>query len=117
MAEALAKADTSLQPEYSVYIYHRPENQHEGQNDWEMRTITPDINIALDEAESLYDSQSYRKVEVKQRVIDPKTEKVCDYTLKVFTLEHNGVSLAAVLCSACVLLLASAFVYFLTRFF
>ena len=89
MAHAYAKASIDAQPEYSVYIYHRPENQHEGQNDWEMRTITPDLNAALDEAESLYESQSYRKVEVKQRVVDPKTSQIRDFTLKVFAQDHS----------------------------
>lgn len=90
MAPAFARAQTALQPEYSVYIYHHPENQHEGQNDWEMRTSTFDLNAALDEAETLYQSQSFRKVEVKQRVVDPKTEQMRDYTLKVFTREQEA---------------------------
>ena len=91
MAHAFAKADAYVQPEYSVYIYHHPENQHEGQNDWEMRTITPDLNRALDEAESLYQSQSYRKVEVKQRIVDPKTAQMRDHTLKIFSRDKTDV--------------------------
>ncbi len=117
MAQALAKADTSTQPEYSIYIYHRPENQHEGQNDWEMRTITPDLNAAMDEAESLYQSQGYRKVEVKQRVVDPKTEVARDYTLKVFATERDELPLEAWLASFAVLFSAGAVFWFLTALF
>lgn len=100
MGYAQVKHSNSPLPEYSVYIYHHPENQHEGQNDWEMRTMTPDLNAAMDEAESLYQSQSFRKVEVKQRIIDPKTDNVCDYTLKVFSDDQTlfkGVIWAGVL--------------------
>ncbi|MEM7651375.1 MAG: hypothetical protein AAF204_04760, partial [Pseudomonadota bacterium] len=95
MAHAFAKAHPDSQPEYSVYIYHYPENQHEGQNDWEMRTSTPDLNLALHKAQSLYASQSYRKVEVKQRFLDPKTEKMRDATLKVFAHETHPASMSA----------------------
>lgn len=91
MAEAIAKAEAFTSPEYSVYIYHRPENQHEGQNDWEMRTITPDLKFALDEAEALYESKGYRKVEVKQRVVDYKTDKIHDHTLKIFSSHKKTV--------------------------
>lgn len=111
MAQAIAKAGLSMQPEYTVYIYHRPENQHEGQNDWEMRTITPDLNAALDEAESLHQSRSYRKVEVKQRIVDPKTESVRDYTLKVFAQDAGSVSFGLWLAAASVLLLAAMSVW------
>ena len=117
MAQVLAKADSSSQPEYSVYIYHRPENQHEGQNDWEMRTITQDLNVALDEAESLYESQGYRKVEVKQRIIDPKTELMRDYTLKVFASEKDKLPPEAWLTSFAVLFAAAAVIWFVSSLF
>jgi len=85
MAYAFARAALSSSSEYSVYIYHHPQNQCEGQNDWEMRTSTSDLNTALDEAEALYRSNSFRKVEVKQRVVNSKTRQVKDYTLKIFS--------------------------------
>ena len=116
MAHAFAKASPYAQPEYSVYIYHRPENQHEGQNDWEMRTITPDLNAALDEAQSLYQSQSYRKVEVKQRIIDPKTAHTRDLTLKVFTGDKTDISVTTWFLAFGVVLGVSAAVYFAAGF-
>ena len=93
MPQAFAKANP-LQPEYSVYIYHHPENQHEGQNDWEMRTVTRDLDKALNEARSLYRSQSFRKVEVKQRIVDPKTENPKDFTLKIFSEDRTDPALS-----------------------
>ncbi len=83
-AEAESQAIDTQSPEYSVYIYHRPENQHEGQNDWEMRSTTIDLNAAINEAVSLHESEGYRKVEIKKRLIDPDTMAVSDQILKVF---------------------------------
>ena len=118
MAHAFAKADDSYaQPEYSVYIYHRPENQHEGQNDWEMRTITPDLNMALDEAETLYQSQSYRKVEVKQRIVDPKTSQIRDLTLKIFSRDDGAQPFWFWISSLSVLLVGVIAVYFIAHAF
>lgn len=92
MAQACAKAGISVQTEYSVYIYHLPENQHEGQNDWEKRRVTADLNAAMREARMLYRSRGYRKVEVKQRLKDPRTRLMRDHTLKVFGLESGGLA-------------------------
>lgn len=118
MPQAFAKPyNTSVQPEYSVYIYHRPENQHEGQNDWEMRTSTLDLNAALDEAESLHQSQSFRKVEVKQRIMDPRTEQVRDYTLKVFAHDKDGARLHTWFAAFGILFIAMGVVALLTKIF
>ena len=94
MGQAFAEAEThptdTANPEYSVYIYHRPENQHEGQNDWEMRSTTLDLNAAINEAVSLHESEGYRKVEIKKRLFDPETSTVSDQVLKVFMHEKEG---------------------------
>lgn len=117
MAQAFAKGSISAQPEYSVYIYHRPENQHEGQNDWEMRAHTVDLNAALDEAETLYQSKSYRKIEVKQRIMDPRTKQVRDYTLKIFADEKNKIALKIWLSAIVTLIGAGAVIWGLTHIF
>ncbi|MBL4803649.1 MAG: hypothetical protein JKY71_02195 [Alphaproteobacteria bacterium] len=108
MVQAFAKADiqaTDTQgPEYSVYIYHRPENQHEGQNDWEMRSTTYDLNAAINEAVSLHESEGYRKVEIKKRLFDPETSAVKDQVLKVFMHEKVDIPLEAKLALCSVLL-------------
>ncbi len=108
MVQAFAKADTHAQdvqvPEYSVYIYHRPENQHEGQNDWEMRSTTYDLNAAINEAVSLHESEGYRKVEIKKRLVDPDTALAQDQVLKVFMHEKIDFPLEAKLAISSVLM-------------
>ena len=106
MASALAKSQHNAQPEYSVYIYHHPENQLEGWNDWEMRKVTSDLSEALDEAKLLFESDEFEKVEVKRKSFDAHNGSVKDMTLKVY--EHcktaEGLqSLKTVLACACVL--------------
>ena len=63
----------------------------------------------MDEAESLHQSQGYRKVEVKQRVVDPKTQKSRDYTLKIFTDDHTDTSRMSWILALSVLLGAGIF--------
>jgi len=95
MSQILAHTQTahpsvsSGPPAYAVYIYHYPENHMEGQNDWEMRTLTADLKTALKDAQSLYDSRGYRRVEVKKRVHDSKYAHTRDTTLKVFDCESG----------------------------
>lgn len=92
MSQAYAHAHTasSSGPEYAVYIYHHPENLMEGQNDWEMRVLTPDLKNALEKARSLYESRGYRMVEVKKRAMDMRTARMQDQTLKVFDHGAHG---------------------------
>ena len=79
----LVKSNESA-PEYTVYIYHLPENQLEGQSDWEMRGMTNNLDIAMYEAQSLFESRNFKKVEVKQRMADPASEKVSDISIKIY---------------------------------
>lgn len=94
MAQAPAKAHPFLHPEYSVYIYHLPENQHEGQSDWERRSVSADLKVALDEAYRLFKSRNFKRVEVTQRHSDPYTQAVKARTVKVFDLHaHENAAL------------------------
>ncbi len=78
------KADSTYQSEYSVYIYHNKDQTLDELNDWEKRITTPHLCHALREAKLLHRSKGYRKVEIKERLLDPKTAMVFDQTLKVF---------------------------------
>jgi hypothetical protein len=93
MAYASVKARPVPQPRYTVYIYHRPENQIEGQGDWEMRSVSEDLQSALDEAHRLYDSENFKKVEIKQKIHDPRTQSFSDQTLRVL---EPGARMAAI---------------------
>ena len=68
-------------------------------NDWEMRFVTPDRDLAIDKAQGLYESHGYRKVEVKQKVFDSQTLKAQDTTVRVFSPDV-GNSLLQVWCFA-----------------
>jgi hypothetical protein len=89
MAHAHVAAQQTSQLEYTVYIYHRPENQIEGQSDWEMRSVSRDRKSAMIEARRLYKTQNFKKVEIKQRVKNPRTTFDFDQTLKVLEQGRN----------------------------
>jgi hypothetical protein len=89
MAHAQATAHPFLHPEYSVYIYHLPENHLDGQSDWERRSVFADSAAAMNEAYRLFKSQNFKKVEVKQRQHNPYTRSVKARTVKVFDPQSN----------------------------
>lgn len=103
MAHLMVKAHPDSHSEYAVYIYHRPENQIEGQSDWEMRSVSRDLKAAMSEAQRLYQSENFQKVEIKQRVLDPRTQVTSDMTLKV--LEPGERLERLMLCLLCGLVL------------
>ncbi|MFK7839411.1 MAG: hypothetical protein AB8B83_03695 [Bdellovibrionales bacterium] len=70
--------------EYSIYVYLYPEDIENGHSDWEMKSVTTDVNDALHEAQSLFNSSHYKKVEVKRKYFDPKYNRLIDATFKVF---------------------------------
>ena len=116
MVHAFARPVFSAPPQYTVYIYHHPENRLEGQNDWEIRTITADLKQALREAASLYESQGYRMVEIKKRVTNPKTAQSRDRTLKIFDGRSGKTLTKAVYFSALVFTVSTALGIFLRLF-
>lgn len=89
MAHAQATAHPFLHPEYSVYIYHLPENHLDGQSDWERRSVFADSAAAMNEAYRLFKSHNFKKVEVKQRQCDPYTQTVKAKTVKVLDLKSH----------------------------
>jgi hypothetical protein len=108
MAHALVKARPASQPEYTVYIYHHPENQIEGQGDWEMRSVNYDLRTAISEADRLFKSRNFKKVEIKQRIRDPRTRSVTDQTLKIFEPGQHAARWSTWVFTASVLLLSLA---------
>ncbi len=106
MAHALVNVRQSSQIEYSVYIYHRPENQIKGQCDWEMRSVSPNKKLAMIEARRLFKSRNFKKVEIKQRVKNPHTKSISDQTLKILEPGHRRRQIVASLWMGSVLMLA-----------
>lgn len=55
--------------EYAIYIHH-PANDDRRTPPWERAAITKCRNTALSQAEKLYGSRKYEKVEIKRTVFD-----------------------------------------------
>lgn len=89
MGRVLTGIPAGFYSEYAVYVYHRLENHLEGQSDWEMRGVTHDLNAALREARSLYNTRNFRRVEIKLRSCKPLFGKarMNSRTFKVFCAE------------------------------
>jgi hypothetical protein len=89
MAQAPAKAQGFLHPEYSIYVYHLPENQHEGQSDWEKRSVFSSSAAAFQEAYRLFETRKFKRVEIKQRQHNLYTQAVQAKTVKVLDLRAH----------------------------
>lgn len=69
--------------EYTVYTFQR-DSGAKGQERWQKQNSTSDMSQAMQQAESLFASGSFCKVEIKQKYTDPKNNRVVDMTLKIF---------------------------------
>jgi hypothetical protein len=72
--------------EYSVYI-HLPANQNN--HFWERTSITNDAQLALEQAQMLYFSEKYPRVEVKRTFFCARRKKVIGETLRIFDRERE----------------------------
>ena len=70
--------------EFSIYVYHYPEDIEDKHTDWEMMAVTTCIQEAVNTAQSLYDTNDFKKVEIKKKYFDAKYQRVIDATYKVF---------------------------------
>ena len=75
----------SVRPEYSVYVFHRPDDVQKGQSDWEKKRVTRSKYKAMRLAEKLHGSDSYSKVEIKKKAFDARYAKIIDRTLKIYS--------------------------------
>jgi hypothetical protein len=70
--------------EYTVYTFERGEGNASSLERWQKQAVYNDLPSATEKAESLYNSGTYSKVEVKQKYVDPKNQRVIDMTLKKY---------------------------------
>jgi len=87
MAQEIVHASITTgipETEYSVYVYHYADDIEDGYTDWEMKAATLDVQEAVDQAQSLYNTREFKKVEVKKKYFDAKFGRVIDATHKVF---------------------------------
>lgn len=70
--------------EYSIYVFVEKQRDSAAAR-WEKRdSVGTDMERALSEAASLFDTGDYRRVEVKKKALDPKTRRPADVTVRVF---------------------------------
>lgn len=74
---------------YSVYIFHRPVHQNDNHITWEKRHTTSSLRVAYRQAETLFNSQEYDRVEIKKIFFDPRADRKKDKTLKIYQYRKN----------------------------
>ncbi len=85
MAQSAAMHDArKANIEYTVYTFQRGEGNAKSLERWQKQDSFSDISSAVEKAESLYNTGSYCKVEIKQKYVDPKNNRVIDATLKTY---------------------------------
>lgn len=78
MAQAQA-----AQIEYTIYTFDMPKTK-KADSSWKKHSTLDDMGRAINEAESLHQSQKYQKIEVKKKFFDQKKNRVVDMTLKIY---------------------------------
>lgn len=76
--------------EYTVYIHH-PANDDRAAPSWERAATTDCAKTAYKEAEILYLTRKYPKVEVKRRTFDRATQSNRAETLRIFGQENTEI--------------------------
>lgn len=79
-----AAQPAAAQIEYSIYTFDMPKAGQKGESKWQKHTTLDDMIKAMVEAQALYESEKYQKIEVKKKFFDQKKNRVVDMTLKVF---------------------------------
>jgi hypothetical protein len=81
--QAARESSKAANIEYTVYTFQR-DSAAKGQERWQKQNATSDMAQAMQQAESLFASGNFCKVEIKQKYTDPKNNRVVDMTLKIF---------------------------------
>lgn len=74
-------------PEYVIYAYDQFHDEKLGQNHWQRVLSSEDIQQTLFEAERLFMSEKYQKIEIQKKTLDKKTGKFKASVYKV--MDHN----------------------------
>lgn len=69
--------------EFSVYVYHYPEDIEMGHVDWKKESVSNCIQEAANQAQELFDTNNFKKVEIKKKYFDEKYGRMIDATYKV----------------------------------
>lgn len=74
----------AAQIEYTIYTFDMPKAKQKADSSWKKHSTLDDMGRAMNEAESLHQTQKYQKIEVKKKFFDQKKNRVIDMTLKVY---------------------------------
>lgn len=80
----VASPPPAAQIEYSIYTFDMPKGKQKGQSKWQKHATLDDMIKAMAEAQNLYESEKYQKIEVKKKFFDQKKNRIVDMTLKVY---------------------------------
>lgn len=69
--------------EYSVYTFGGKKNGKRKAN-WHKHMTSEDMHKALEEAEKLFESNKFGRIEVKKKYYDSKNSRTVDMAIKVF---------------------------------
>ena len=70
--------------EYTIYTFDMPAPKQKGDNSWKKHATLEDMSKAMQQAEALYVSRKFQKIEVKKKFFDQKKNRTVDMTLKIF---------------------------------
>lgn len=75
--------------EYAIYTFEKTPSGGKNGNAWERHDVRGDMQAALVQAESLFGSGLYRKVEIRQKYFDNKKNRHIDMVLKTMELRKK----------------------------
>ena len=90
LRDAVKKAPAPGAIEYSVYTFQKSGGA--SGDKWNKHDSFGDMTKAVEQAEKLFSTDQYCRVEIKQKYTDPKNNRCVDMTLK--TYERKGVRIS-----------------------
>lgn len=73
-----------ISAEYTIYAYNKYCENLIGHNKWQCLLTGKDPSQVLEEAERLFDSEEFQKIEVKKKIFDQKKKRHFVSTFQVF---------------------------------
>ena len=75
--------------EYAVYTFGIPEQDNVHSRMWEKKASHAAVDAAVRQAEDLFRTGQYRKIEIKQKYFDRRRNRNVDLTLKTLGQKEN----------------------------
>ncbi len=89
MTDSPAKADDQQPIEYSIYTLEAVPPGQTNNNEWEKVSTTEDMDKSMADAQQLFSSDIYQKVEVKKKYFEEKTGRTIEMTLRLFEAKEK----------------------------